>query len=87
MSADVTDMHRTFFSNHAHVLACLAESPEATLREVAKAAGITERSAQRIITQLGDPQTTRRVANQPLARDFVYATLRTQFPCKAPEDE
>ena len=20
-------------------------------------------------------------ANQPLARDFVYATLRTQFPC------
>ena len=27
-----------------------------------------------------------RVRNQPLARDFVYATLRQQFPCEAPED-
>jgi len=54
MSADVTDTHWTFFSNHAHVLVCLAESPEATLREVAEQVGITERSAQRIITQLGE---------------------------------
>ena len=48
------DSHWTFFSNHAHVLVCLAESPEATLREVADQVGITERSAQRIITLLDD---------------------------------
>lgn len=48
----MTEPHWTFFSNHAHVLVCLAESPEATLREVAEQVGITERSAQRIITQL-----------------------------------
>ncbi len=34
-----------------------------------------------------DLENTRRVANQPLARDFVYATLRMQFPCEAPEEE
>jgi len=30
---------------------------------------------------------TDRIANQPLARDFVYTTLRQQFPCEAPENE
>ena len=34
-----------------------------------------------------DLENTRRVTNQPLARDFVYTTLRQQFPCEAPEDE
>ena len=30
---------------------------------------------------IADLDNTQRIANQPLARDFVYATLRTQFPC------
>ena len=50
----MTEAHWTFFSNYAHVLVCLAESPEATLREVADQVGITERSAQRIITHLAE---------------------------------
>ena len=33
-----------------------------------------------------DLENADRVANQPLARDFVYATLRTQFPCDTSED-
>lgn len=52
----MTETHWTFFSNHAHVLVCLAESPEATLREVADQVGITERSAQRIITHLDEAE-------------------------------
>ncbi len=44
----------TFFSNYAHVLVCLAENPEARLREVADRVGITERSAQRLITHLDE---------------------------------
>ena len=28
-----------------------------------------------------------RIANQPLARDFVYSTLRINFPCEAAEEE
>lgn len=50
----MSDNDWTFFSNYAHVLVCLAENPEARLREVADRVGITERSAQRLITHLDD---------------------------------
>ena len=56
----MTETHWTFFSNYAHVLVCLAESPEATLRQVADRVGITERSAQRIITHLDEAGILRR---------------------------
>lgn len=42
----------TFLSNHAHVLLCVAEEPEARLREVAHRVGITERAVQRIVADL-----------------------------------
>ena len=42
----------TFFSNYAHVLVCLAENPQARLRDVADRVGITERTALRLITHL-----------------------------------
>ena len=44
----------TFFSNHAHVLICLAENPNSALREVALRVGITERAVQRIVRDLQD---------------------------------
>lgn len=44
----------TFLSNYAHVLVCLAENPEARLRDVADRVGITERSAQRLINHLDE---------------------------------
>ena len=42
----------TFLSNHSHVLLCLAQFPDMTLREVALAVGITERAVQRIVRDL-----------------------------------
>jgi DNA-binding MarR family transcriptional regulator len=42
----------SFFTNHAHVLLCLAEDPEMRLRDVAEAVGITERAVQKIISEL-----------------------------------
>ncbi|MFZ9886126.1 MAG: helix-turn-helix transcriptional regulator [Myxococcota bacterium] len=42
----------TFFTNHAHVLFCLARDPEMRLRDVAVRVGITERAAQRIVHEL-----------------------------------
>jgi len=42
----------TFLTNHARVLLCLAEEPTLRLREVAEKCGITERGAQRIVTDL-----------------------------------
>lgn len=42
----------TFLSNHAHVLLCIARDPETRLRDIASAVGITERAAQRIVSDL-----------------------------------
>lgn len=42
----------SFFTNHAHVLLCLAEDPEMRLRDVVEAVGITERAVQKIISEL-----------------------------------
>lgn len=42
----------TFLSNHAHVLVCLREQPDATVRAVAGRVGITERAVQRIVADL-----------------------------------
>ena len=44
----------TFFSNHGHVLVCLASDPEARLRDVAADVGITERAVQKIVRDLQD---------------------------------
>ncbi|MBU6328147.1 MAG: winged helix-turn-helix domain-containing protein [Verrucomicrobia bacterium] len=42
----------TFFTNHAHVLLCLAEDSGMRLRDVVEAVGITERAVQKIIAEL-----------------------------------
>ena len=42
----------TFLSNYAHVLICLADNPDARLRDVADRVGITERTAFRLIGEL-----------------------------------
>ena len=42
----------TFLTNHSHVLVLLSRNPSLALRQVALQVGITERSVQRIITDL-----------------------------------
>ena len=42
----------TFLTNHARVLLCIAHDPGARLRDIAASAGITERSAYGIVTDL-----------------------------------
>lgn len=42
----------TFFTNHGHVLVCLATDPELRTRDIADLVGITERSAQGIVSDL-----------------------------------
>ena len=44
----------TLFSNHGHVLFCLARDSEARLRDVATDVGITERAVQKIVRDLRD---------------------------------
>lgn len=42
----------TFLSNYGHVLLYIARHPDARLRDIAAAVGITERAAQRILHEL-----------------------------------
>jgi len=42
----------TFLSNHGHVLVSLARDPDARMRDVADAVGITERAVQQIVRDL-----------------------------------
>ncbi|MCX8495276.1 MAG: winged helix-turn-helix domain-containing protein [Akkermansiaceae bacterium] len=56
MKKSKLDVHEpagwTFFTNHAHVLLCLAEDPEMRLRDIAMAVGVTERAVQKIVSEL-----------------------------------
>lgn len=42
----------TFFTNHGHVLVCLAADPTIRTRDIAVEVGITERATQGIISDL-----------------------------------
>ena len=44
----------TFLTNHAHVLLAISADPELRLRDIAERVGITERAAQRIVSELND---------------------------------
>ena len=52
MSSDIDNKPWTFVTNHTQVLLCLAGNPDVRMRDVAQAIGITERAAQRILTDL-----------------------------------
>jgi predicted transcriptional regulator len=42
----------TFLSNHAHVLIYVLQNPDARIRDIADAVGITERFAHAVVTDL-----------------------------------
>ena len=48
----MSDGRWTFLSNHGHVLVSLARDPDARMRDVAEAVGITERAVQQIVHDL-----------------------------------
>jgi DNA-binding transcriptional ArsR family regulator len=50
--AEVVAPPWTFLTNHAHVLLCIAQDPEARVRDLAARVGVTERAVHRILTEL-----------------------------------
>lgn len=42
----------TFLTNHAHVLLCISRDADVRLRDIALLVGITERAAQKIVSDL-----------------------------------
>jgi len=73
----------TFLTNHAHVLLCIATDPAARLRDVATAVGITERAAQRIVTELVDDGYLER---RRVGRRNAYR-INPNRPLRAPFDD
>jgi DNA-binding MarR family transcriptional regulator len=51
-SSDGSSSSWTLLTGHGHVLVEIARSPEARIRDISAAAGITERTAQAIVTDL-----------------------------------
>ncbi|MCL6649671.1 MAG: winged helix-turn-helix domain-containing protein [Chloroflexi bacterium] len=52
MTAQAAQPSWTFLTHHAHVLLCLAEDPQARLRDVAERVWIAERAVLRILRDL-----------------------------------
>lgn len=52
MSSPETSHRWNFLTSHSQVLLCIHRDPEARLRDIAATVGITERAAQRIVSDL-----------------------------------
>lgn len=70
----------TFLTNHAHVLLSISRDPDIRIRDLADQVGITERAAQRILTDLVDQGYLERVRE---GRRNHY-TVRADLPLRHP---
>lgn len=75
--------HWTFLSNHGHVLVCLARDPEARLRDVAVAVGITERAVQKIVSDLEDGGVVERVRDGRRNRYRLFLDKPLRHPIES----
>lgn len=70
----------TFLTNHAHVLLCVAEEPDARVRDIADTVGITERAAQRILTELEEAGYLTRTKDGRRNRYTLNPGMRMRHP-------
>jgi len=54
MSSDNNGKPWRFLTNHTQVLLSIARQPDVRLRDIAESVGITERAAQRIVSDLAE---------------------------------
>ncbi len=74
----------TFFTNHAHVLFCIAREPDIRVRDLAVRVGITERAAQRIVGDLVDAGYLERSRDGRRNRYAVRADRSLRHPVEQP---
>jgi DNA-binding MarR family transcriptional regulator len=70
----------TFLSNHAHVLVCLHRDPQARVRDVAQAVGITERAVQLILSDLENEGILERVREGRRNRYVLHLDAALRHP-------
>jgi predicted transcriptional regulator of viral defense system len=78
--ADVEKPSWTFFTNHGHVLVCLAGDSDLRTRDVAELVGITERSAQAIISDLVEAGYVTRIKEGRRNRYEVHGDIPLRHP-------
>jgi DNA-binding transcriptional ArsR family regulator len=74
----------TFFTNHGHVLLCIARDPEIRVRDLAVRIGITERAAQRIVADLVEAGYLERSRDGRRNRYRVRDELPLRHPVEQP---
>jgi len=83
IESDAGSRHWTFLSNHGHVLVCLARDPDARLRDVALAVGITERAVQKIVSDLEEAGVVERVREGRRNRYRLFLDRPLRHPIEA----
>lgn len=73
----------TFLTNHAHVLICIVDEPEARMRDIAEKVAITERAVQRIVMDL---ETAGYIQRKRTGRRNRYK-LRKNLPLRHPVEK
>jgi len=73
----------SFFSNYTHVLVCIAENPHARLRDLANLVGITERTAQRLVTQLEESGILKRIKEGRRNRYLIDVRKHLHHPIES----
>ena len=69
-----------FLTSHAQVLLCIERDPDARLRDMAETVGITERAAQRIVSDLVDAGYVTREREGRRNRYSLDRSLRMRHP-------
>ncbi len=73
----------TFLTNHTHVLVCLRRDPMTTVRNLALQVGITERSVQRILSDLEESGVITRSKEGRRNRYDVDTSFRLRHPLES----
>ena len=73
----------TFLTNHTHVLVCLRREPSTTVRNLALQIGITERSVQRILSDLEGSGVVTRIKEGRCNRYEVHEDFKLRHPLES----
>jgi DNA-binding IclR family transcriptional regulator len=73
----------TFLTNHTHVLVCLSRDPATTVRNLALQVGITERSVQRILSDLEESGVVTRTKEGRRNRYDLNDSFQLRHPLEA----
>jgi hypothetical protein len=83
MAVDAPKPDWTFFTNHGHVLVCLADDPNIRTRDTATLVGITERAVQGIVTDLVEAGFVTRTREGRRNRYEVHPDLPLRHPLES----